>query len=72
LDVGVLAAMNWAHVGVEPCGQPTAWVVRAANAAYALGAAVGLSVGGASWLGLILAGAALQVVAGRITLRGSA
>jgi hypothetical protein len=70
LGVGVPVAMHWARAGVAPCGQPTAWGLRAAHGVYGLGAAVGLRVGGAWWSGLVFAGAALQVAAGRSTSGG--
>jgi hypothetical protein len=72
LGVALRAARNWAQVGVEPCEQPTAKVVRTANTIYAVGAAIGWGATGSPWLGLLVAGALLQVVAGRVTLRRSA
>ena len=36
LGLVLLAVLNWAHVGVEPCDMPTAAVVRWANFAFAL------------------------------------
>ena len=36
LGLLLLAVLNWAHVGVEPCDMPTAPVVRWANFAFAM------------------------------------
>ena len=36
LGILLLAALNFTHIGVEPCHQPTARFVRAANWLYAV------------------------------------
>lgn len=36
LGLLLIAVLNWAHVGLEPCQQPTAPVVRWANLVYVL------------------------------------
>jgi len=70
LSLTFLAAMNWAHVGLEPCRMPTAPVVRYANVAYAVfGVAAIFAVPQPhAW---VLTGALLtQALAGFFTLTG--
>lgn len=65
-----LAVMNWAHVGLEPCTQPTAMVVRWGNWAWAaLGVAAVAAVPEPH--AFVLAAALIgQALAGHYTLRG--
>jgi hypothetical protein len=67
----LLAVVNWAHVGVEPCDMPTAPVVRWANFAFAMfgvAALVAVPVPQAFVIALALVG---QSLAGLRTLRRS-
>jgi hypothetical protein len=68
----LLAAVNWAHVGVEPCEQPTAPVVRWANFVYLLLGAAALVAVPEPQTVLLVASLAAQAVAGHATLRGPA
>ena len=36
LGLALLAVMNWAHIGVEPCPLPTAIAVKWANVVYGM------------------------------------
>lgn len=65
-----LAVMNWAHVGLEPCTQPTAVVVRWGNWSWAvLGVAAVAAV--PETHALVLAIALIgQAIAGHRTLHG--
>jgi hypothetical protein len=67
----LLAAMNWAHVGLEPCRQPTAPVVLWANVGYLLLGVSALVAVPAPQTMLLVASLAAQAVAGRVTLRGA-
>ena len=67
-----LAVSNWAHVGLEPCRQPTAPVVRWGNFVFvllAVGAVVAVPEPQAY---LILAALVVQALAGTRTLSPSA
>ena len=67
--LALLAAINWAHVGLEPCNLPTAKVVRWANVVFMLfGVAAVIAVPEPQAF-VILAAIGLQTVAGLITLR---
>jgi hypothetical protein len=68
----LLAAINWAHVGLEPCRQPTARVVLWANVVYLLLGVSALVVVPEPQTMPLVAGLAAQAFAGRVTLRGSA
>jgi hypothetical protein len=68
LGLLLLAVLNWTHIGSEPCERPSAWVVRWANAGFAvfgLAAVAAVPVPQAYAIALGLVG---QVVAGRWTL----
>jgi hypothetical protein len=63
-----LAVSNWAHVGLEPCRQPTAPVVRWANFVFVmLGIAAVIAVPEPQAY-LVLAALVVQAVAGTRTL----
>ena len=67
-----LAVSNWSHVGLEPCRQPTAPVVRWGNFVFVLlgvGAVIAVPEPQAY---LILAALIVQAVAGTRTLSPSA
>jgi hypothetical protein len=71
LGLLLLAVVNWAHVGVEPCDMPTAPVVRWAKFAFAtfgVAALVAVPVPQAFVIALALVG---QSLAGLRTLRRS-
>lgn len=68
----LLAVVNWAHVGLEPCQQPTAPVVRWANFAYLLLGTGALLAVPEPQAVLLVVSLAAQAVAGRATLRGPA
>jgi hypothetical protein len=68
----LLAVMNWAHVGLEPCQQPTAPVVLWANFVYLLLGAAALVAVPEPQAVLLVVSLAAQAVAGRITLGGPA
>lgn len=72
LGLLLLAVVNWAHVGLEPCNQPTAPVVLWANLVYVLlGVAALLAVPQPQTV-VLAVGLLVQAVAGRATLRGPA
>lgn len=72
LGLLLLAVMNWAHVGLEPCRQPTAPVVLWANVAYLLlGVAALVAVPQAQTV-VLMVSLVVQAIAGRTTLRGPA
>jgi hypothetical protein len=63
-----LAVSNWSHVGLEPCSQPTAPVVRWANLAFVLlGIAAVIAVREPQAY-LVLAALVVQAIAGTRTL----
>ncbi len=65
-----LAVANWAHVGLEPCHQPTAPVVLWANLVFlAFGLGALFAVPEVQALAVVI-GLALQALAGLFTLRG--
>lgn len=65
-----MAGMNWAHVGLEPCSQPTAKVVRAFNWLYVALAVAALTVVPEPQTYVLGAALAAQAIAGHVTLRG--
>ncbi|MGH9660977.1 MAG: hypothetical protein ACRD96_20690 [Bryobacteraceae bacterium] len=72
LGLMLLAVMNLAHVGLEPCRMPTAPAVRAANWVFALfggGAVVAVPELQAF---VILAALVAQAISSHRTLRGTA
>jgi hypothetical protein len=69
LGLFLLAAVNWAHVGTEPCRQPTAPLIRWANVGYlAFGIGALLAVPEPQAF-VIVASLAAQALAGWATLR---
>jgi len=72
LGLFLLAVVNWAHVGLEPCPQPTAPVVRWANYVYVLLGAAALAAVPEPQAVVLVVSLVAQAVAGRATLRGSA
>lgn len=71
LGLVLLAVMNWAHVGIEPCDLPTAVAVKWANVVYGVfGIAAALAVPEPHALLLIFA-LLVQAVAGFWTLAGA-
>jgi uncharacterized membrane protein YuzA (DUF378 family) len=69
LGLLLLAAVNWSHVGLEPCNLPTALVVRWANLVFALlGVAAVIAVPEPQAF-VILATLLIQAAAGFVTLR---
>ncbi|MEX2283978.1 MAG: hypothetical protein WEE89_15945 [Gemmatimonadota bacterium] len=69
LGLLLLAAMNWSHVGLEPCDLPTAPVIRWANVCFVLfGVGAVLAVAEPQAF-LILAALVIQAAAGFVTLR---
>ncbi|HEY0672644.1 MAG TPA: hypothetical protein VGD27_10270 [Longimicrobiales bacterium] len=67
-----LAVSNWSHVGLEPCSQPTAPVVRWANFIFVLlGIAAVIAVPEPQAY-LVLAALVVQAIAGTRTLSPSA
>lgn len=72
LGLILLAAMNWAHVGLEPCALPTAKAVKWANVGYALfGTAALLAVAEPHAL-LLVAALVVQAIVGFRTLPSAA
>lgn len=72
LGLLLLAVLNWAHVGLEPCRQPTAPVVRWANVVYALlGVAALWAVPGPQTV-VLMGCLMVQALAGHATLPGPA
>ena len=72
LGLLLLAAVNWTHVGIEPCELPTAPVVRFANftfAVFGVGAVLAVPEPQAY---LMLAALVAQALAGTATLKRSA
>lgn len=72
LGLLLLAALNWAHVGLEPCQQPTAPVVRWANVVYAVLGVAALWAVPESQTVVLMASLLVQAIAGHATLRGPA
>ncbi|HXV14859.1 MAG TPA: hypothetical protein VEC56_11695, partial [Candidatus Krumholzibacteria bacterium] len=72
LGLLLLAVVNWAHVGLEPCRLPTAPVVLWANVVYLLLGVAALVAVPQVQAVLLVAGLAAQAVAGRFTLRAPA
>jgi hypothetical protein len=69
LSLVLLALMNWAHVGFEPCPLPTARAVRYANVVYALFGAAAVVAVPEPQAFVLAAAIAVQAVAGHFTLR---
>ena len=70
LGLVLLAALNWTHIGLEPCRMPTARLVQVANWVFVLfgiGAVIAVSEVQAFVVLTVLAG---QAVAARWTLPG--
>lgn len=66
----LLAVLNWAHVGLEPCDMPTAPVVRWSNVAFAVfGAGAVMAVPEFQAYAILLV-LIVQAVAGWATLAG--
>ena len=71
LGLVLLALMNWAHVGLEPCALPTAKVVKWGNVVYGVfGIAAAFAVPEPHAL-LLVAALIVQAAAGFWTLVGS-
>ncbi|MGI8617725.1 MAG: hypothetical protein ACR2L6_01380 [Gemmatimonadaceae bacterium] len=70
LGLLLLAVINWAHVGVEPCILPTAPVVRAANWVFTVFGVAALMAVPEPQAGVLVLALLLQAVAARTTLRG--
>jgi hypothetical protein len=68
----LLAISNWSHVGLEPCRQPTAPVVKWANALFTLFAIAAVIAVPEPHAYLILASIVVQAVASTRTLSPSA
>jgi hypothetical protein len=69
LGLLLLAVVNWAHVGLEPCRQPTAPLVRWANVVYLVFGVGALLAVPEPQAFVIVAALAVQVLAGWATLR---
>jgi hypothetical protein len=70
LGILLLGISNWTHLGVEPCHQPTAPLVRWANVVFAgFGAAAVIAVPQPQAY-ILLAALVVQAIAGQATLRG--
>lgn len=70
LGLLLIGALNWAHVGVEPCRQPTARFVRWANwvfVAFGIGAVIAVPAPQAF---VILAALVTQAISAHWTLPG--
>ena len=69
LGLLVLALMNWAHVGLEPCDLPTAPAVRWANVAYVVAGFAALVAVPQPHAFVLVAALITQAVASFSTLR---
>lgn len=69
LGLLLLAVVNWTHVGLEPCRQPTAPLIRWANVAYLVFGVGALLAVPEPQAFVIVAALAAQVLAGWATLR---
>ena len=69
LGLLLLGAINWAHVGVEPCRMPTAPVVRWANVVFLLFSFAVVAAVNQPQAFVVVAGLTGQVVASWTTLR---
>ncbi len=70
LSLVFLAAMNWAHVGLEPCRMPTAPVVRYASVVYAVFGVAAVAAVSQPHVWLLAGALVTQAVAGFFTLLG--
>jgi hypothetical protein len=70
LGILLLAVVNWSHVGLGPCNQPTAPAVRYANVAYAAYAVAAVFVIREPQAYVLTIALVLQAVAGFATLKG--
>lgn len=66
-----LAVINWAHVGEEPCTQPTAKVVRWGNWAWAVVGVAAVAAVPELQVYVLATALAGQAFAGHVTLRRS-
>ena len=65
----LLAVVNWAHVGLEPCRQPTAPAVRYANVVYLVFGVAAVIAVPEFQAYVLFAGLFIQAMAGQVTLR---
>jgi hypothetical protein len=72
LGLLLLALVNWAHVGLEPCRQPTARLVRWANIGFLASGVLAFVAVPEPQAMIIVAALALQAIAGHVTLPGPA
>ena len=70
LGLLLLALMNWSHVGLGPCNQPTAPVVRYANVMYAVFAVASVFVIREPQAYVLTVALLLQAIASFATLKG--
>ena len=70
LGLFLLAVMNWAHVGLAPCEQPTARPVRYANIVYGLFALIATYMISEPQAIVLAIALVIQAIAGFFTLRG--
>ena len=71
LGLVLLAVMNWAHVGLEPCDLPTAVAVRWANVGYAVFAIAAAFAVPEPHALVLVAALLVQALAGFWTLTGT-
>lgn len=71
LGLALLALMNWAHVGLEPCNLPTAPAVKWANLVYAVVGVAALIAVPQPHAFVLVAALTTQALASQYTLRPS-
>lgn len=69
LGLSLLATMNWAHVGLEPCNLPTAPAVKWANFVYVAVGLAALVAVPQPHAALLVGALTAQAIAGLSTLR---